>query len=432
MNLKAVKKMITVIVVGIIIVIAATIGVYFAYFQPRGPTVSEVTILMTQPLSGANALFGESCRRGADLAVKEINMLGGVKSLGGAKLKLVVIDNRGSPDFAVTSLEEAINRYNPTAVLGSILSDIMLAVSDVTHRYDVPNLSTASAESIYTRGYDNLFCFWPTTTQQIQSWPNLLKEISDKYGAIQKVAVIYLANAYGRALGGGIKDKLRSLGFEIVYASEYDPKIADASPIITQVKNSNAEALISVSYLSDGILIYRTMTTLGCYIAFISGMPTYQIDWNNTLGLSGSCAFTFGTPYCWDIQHPSNIEFVKKFKESYGMIPDAFGGVYYCMTWLLYEAIEYAGSIDPMAIKQAIREMGDKGLYYGPSTILVKKPKFTPEGYIANYSTIACQWINGLMVTVAPSDVASAKPIWPVNATVFGKYIPNWPLPKVP
>jgi len=287
MSKKAISKKVVIGVLCLIIVIGALVAVYFTFYTRLASPAGEVIILMTQPLTGPNAVFGESCRRGAMLAVDEINSMGGVKSLGGAKLKLVVIDNRGTPDYASMSLEDALHKYNVSIVLGSILSDVHLAVTEITHRYDIPNLSTASTESIYTRGYDNLFCLWPTTTQQITAWPRLLKYLSDNFGAVKKVALLYMANAYGRALGGGMKGKLIEQGFEIVFESQYDPNIQDVAPLITQVKGSGAEVVVAVSYMADGILIYRAMHTLGVTIPFITGMPTYQIDWNNTLGELG-------------------------------------------------------------------------------------------------------------------------------------------------
>jgi len=130
--------------------------------------------------------------------------------------------------------------------------------------------------------------------------------------------------------------------------------------------------------------------------------------------------------------HPDNTKFVKMFKETYGTLPDTFGGVYYVATWMAYEVIEYAGSSSPSAIKKAFREMSDRGLFYGPVTILKEHPRFTPEGFLEDYYTIAVQWINGKMITVGPAERASTRPIWPVNATVFGKYVPNWPTPTPP
>ena len=54
----------------------------------QAPKEVEVGLLM--PLSGLYARFGASAREGAEMGVERVNSEGGVKALGGAKLKLVV------------------------------------------------------------------------------------------------------------------------------------------------------------------------------------------------------------------------------------------------------------------------------------------------------------------------------------------------------
>ena len=53
---------------------------------------AEVKVALIAPMSGAWARQGELMKKGGELAIKHINDAGGIKSMGGAKMQLVVVD----------------------------------------------------------------------------------------------------------------------------------------------------------------------------------------------------------------------------------------------------------------------------------------------------------------------------------------------------
>ena len=52
----------------------------------------EVKIGLIVPLTGPWARSGDLMRKGAEMAIEDINAAGGIKSMGGARMRLVVID----------------------------------------------------------------------------------------------------------------------------------------------------------------------------------------------------------------------------------------------------------------------------------------------------------------------------------------------------
>ena len=58
----------------------------------RAQAPAEVRVGLIVPLSGIYTRPGQVMRMGAEMGIEHINAKGGIKSLGGAKLKLVVID----------------------------------------------------------------------------------------------------------------------------------------------------------------------------------------------------------------------------------------------------------------------------------------------------------------------------------------------------
>ena len=68
----------------------------------------EVVIGNILPLSGSAAPIGMVGRQIRELAIEEINGSGGIKSLGGAKIKMVYADTRGDPKIAISEAEREI------------------------------------------------------------------------------------------------------------------------------------------------------------------------------------------------------------------------------------------------------------------------------------------------------------------------------------
>src|SRR3569833_1167290 len=95
----------------------------------------EVEVGLLVPLSGLYARFGASCRQGAEMAVERINKEGGIKSLGGAKMKLAVVDAGDTAEKAKSAAQRMVADYpNMVGVSGAYLSTLPLAVSEVTER----------------------------------------------------------------------------------------------------------------------------------------------------------------------------------------------------------------------------------------------------------------------------------------------------------
>ena len=71
-------------------VLAAMLG--FASTIPVAAQTSEGKVGLIAPISGPWARQGELMLKGANLAIDVINREGGIRTLGGAKLKLIVFD----------------------------------------------------------------------------------------------------------------------------------------------------------------------------------------------------------------------------------------------------------------------------------------------------------------------------------------------------
>src|SRR5215475_2030904 len=83
----------------------------------------EILVGETHPLTGGLAREGNLARQGIELAVNEINGAGGIRSLGSARIKLMVLDNESKPPVAISTMER-FRDAGAVAVLGPYASGL--------------------------------------------------------------------------------------------------------------------------------------------------------------------------------------------------------------------------------------------------------------------------------------------------------------------
>ena len=67
---------------------------------------------VVHPVTGPLAEPGQACRLGAQMAADAINAAGGIKSLGGARLELILGDTQTKPDMGRNEAERIISEIS--------------------------------------------------------------------------------------------------------------------------------------------------------------------------------------------------------------------------------------------------------------------------------------------------------------------------------
>jgi branched-chain amino acid transport system substrate-binding protein len=105
-----------------------------AVLRAQAPVI-KVGVL--QPITGALAYDGQQGRIGAELAIRDLNAAGGLKSLGGARLETVFGDARSSPEGGTQEVEK-MQADGVVAIVGGFASPICLAATQAAARYGLP------------------------------------------------------------------------------------------------------------------------------------------------------------------------------------------------------------------------------------------------------------------------------------------------------
>src|SRR5437660_9074105 len=120
----------------------------------RAQQPAEVKVGLIVPLSGIYTRPGQVMRMGAEMGIEHINAQGGIKALGGAKLKLVVIDCGDTTEKAKNAAQRMVAQDTDlVAATGAYLSSFTLAVTEVTERAQLPVLTLSYPGPLTERGF---------------------------------------------------------------------------------------------------------------------------------------------------------------------------------------------------------------------------------------------------------------------------------------
>ena len=86
------------------------------------------------PLTGVSALWGERTYRGFQFAAQLLNEAGGIKSMGGAKVKVIVVDTESKPEVAGIQAEKLIAEKEILLITGSNQSAASMVATQVAER----------------------------------------------------------------------------------------------------------------------------------------------------------------------------------------------------------------------------------------------------------------------------------------------------------
>ncbi|OZI73816.1 ABC transporter substrate-binding protein [Bordetella genomosp. 2] len=368
-----------------------------------GAAAEEIAVGVVLPLSGANAQFGINSRQGLELAADEINAAGGIKALGGARLKLIVADSTSQPTSAATVAQRLITQNRCVALIGAYASSLTLAVSEVTERRGIPLLTMSFSDMLTERGFKHIY--------QVVSKGSVLGKAQYDYAAavvagadrIKKIAILYEDTAYGTSQAAGIRDAARAAGADVVLDEAYPLGITDVTPLINKLRASDAQIVFPVSYLNDSLLIIRVMRQQKITLPVVGGAAGYVIpDFAKALGQYAQAVLSIA-PANYD-QKP---EYTERYRKRFGTFMPHEALEHAVCLGVLASALEAAGSGKQDALSQALRshtfDQGWAGVMSGGGV------KFDAKGLNTLAQPVMVQWQDNELVSVWPQALAKGK-----------------------
>ncbi len=126
--------------------ILSGIALSFAAALSATTALADITIATVGPITGQLAALGEQYKRGAELAVADINAAGGVL---GEKLVLEIGDDACDPKQAVATANQMASK-GVVFVAGHLCSGSSIPASKVYEEEGILQISPASTNPVFT------------------------------------------------------------------------------------------------------------------------------------------------------------------------------------------------------------------------------------------------------------------------------------------
>jgi len=252
-----------------------------------------------------------------------------------------------------------------------------------------------------------------------KGYADLVSWLRKKGAKIDNLVITYANNDYGQVVAKTVTKALEAQGVKVLEAIPVEPSVKDMTPIVLKVKNLAPDAVISVVYFQDGVLLHKARFNLGYDDPiWIGGSAGFSDDklWT-TVGpevagktLTDSFGLAF---YSQDGNLPGLRQALAQGKAAYPdhIIDQSFMfGVQAAR--MLVEALEDAGSTDPQKVNAAFHALKFKA--GAPEIVLPIIPGdmgYDDKGMLTGTSPVFIQWKDGQKHIVYPEAVASGPAI---------------------
>ena len=374
-------------------------------------------------------LEGKESQKVVQMAVSEINAKGGV-NVGGQKRLLEVssMDIRdaapGVPvPEALLGIEKNILEKKPVGiVVGPFRSEALVAGMDLIAKYKTPMIGTiamtpASEGKVKEdpEKYKFVFRNCLNSIYLVNYLSGTMAAINKDFG-FTKVYIMHQDVAWARATADGVKKSyFEKAGWEVLDQEAYPTGTSDFSSALMKAKSKGAQVIMPIFDMpQSGILVkqWKSMDVPALMAGFISplaGTDAWK-TFDGKIGGAINCIFEMGSAIASD-KLPKSVEFYNKYKKIYGKELQAGHGPApaYESVYILAEAIERAGSLDPDAVAAQIKKTDRMGIM---GRIRFDAGNQVVYGFDPKETAVAAvfQWTDdGKRRIVFPESLAEAK-----------------------
>jgi branched-chain amino acid transport system substrate-binding protein len=316
----------------------------------------------------------------------------GLPGLGGAKIRLIVVDHQGKPEVGQAEAERLITQEKVHAIIGAVHSSVTATASQVAERYGVPFLNAESSSPTLTeRGFKWFFRTSPHDGHFTQGMFDFMRDFEKKRGVkLRTLAIMHEDTLFG-VDSGKVQEEL-------------------AKP----------DVFMPTSYTTDAVLYVKTSRTLDYNPKMLIAQNAGWIDpaFVQEMGKEAEGHLS-RSPFALDLAPKKPLiaqinALFKQQKDNPGgrdLSEAPARGFTGFMT--LLDAINRARSVAPDEIRKALVATN-----LPPEQLLMPWTgvRFDEKGQNAGVRAIMIQMQGGVYKTVYPFDLASVDVIYPIPA----------------
>ena len=311
------------------------------------------------PLTGPAAIYGNAAKNGTEIAVEEINAMGGIQ------FELSYQDDEHDAEKSVNAYNK-LKDWGMQILLGPVTTSPCVAVSQESYNDRIFTLTPSASSNDVIGGLedadgnvtiprkDNVFQMCFTDPNQGTASAQYISE--QKLG--EKIAVIYNnSDAYSTGIYTKFAAEAQDRNLNVVSVTTFtDDTANDFSVQLNEAKNAGADLIFLPIYYTPASLIMKQADSMGYDVKLfgVDGMDgILTLEGFDTSLAEGVMLLT---PFTADAEDEKTQNFVKKYTEKYGETPNQFAADAYDCVYAIYEACQKGGitadmSTDEMCAK---------------------------------------------------------------------------------
>jgi branched-chain amino acid transport system substrate-binding protein len=229
---------------------------------------------------------------------------------------------------------------------------------DVAKRNKVPMVAGIStAPNLTERGNEFFFRIPATSAMLAKAFAEPMMQAAGG----KKFAFLVVNDDWGRSIIESYGAALSAGGVTVVDKQIYDTNDNDMFSYITNIKRAAPDAIVLAGNTQNAVTLTEQIRQLGLKGQFFgegsfTAKNYYELVGQKSDGFYGLMA------YVYSIENPTNKAFVDRYKADYNDLPTTYAASGFHEALVVASALKRAGSLDPVAIRDAIAQTELDGL----------------------------------------------------------------------
>jgi branched-chain amino acid transport system substrate-binding protein len=308
-------------------------------------------------LSGRGSIFGEVAKKGAELAIENINSSGGVN---GKNVVGIFEDDQGKPERALELAKRFVQKDRVHAIIGVVTSSVAEAIAPMAAELKIPLIITTATTPLVTGEKCNRYTFRVTCTTDQQLKSAALIAAQTKARIWTTIGPDYLLGhetweLFQRHLSKARSDATFLPTSQIVFAPM---TTTDWVPHIRKVMDSPADGVVVSLWGGNALDFLRQASQEGFFndkreiIMTVAG----SMDVFLPLGRGMPRGVWFINPYWFQAKTgTANEAFVQHYETRFSGVPPSYmAATAYTGVMAYSEAAKRAGNTSPDAVVRAL------------------------------------------------------------------------------
>lgn len=299
------------------------------------------------------------------------------------------------------------------ALVGAFQSAVTINIANLAERSQVPLvIDVAVADEIIQESSQFTFRIQPNSTSMGTNGAQYLADFIEQSGEdLSTIAYLYQEDAFGTSVFNAFRDEAQNLGMEVVAEVPYNAfEVSSLTTEMAQIEASGADVLVNTGYYNDGVLVARDALAVQPGVQALMGVAQAAFDEPQfPEDVPDASELVLGSNYHWDATSERVVQLREDFAEEFGEDMRTSAVFSYQAVELIADALERAGSADPVAVRDALSETS----FEDPLLAFDGPIEFDDTGENVNAIPIVMQVHDGEPRQVWPEEFAEVDLVFP-------------------